>query len=114
MPSHYIGSTETTFKQRFNNHKASFKHAGKANQTALSKYIWSLRNDGTDYQVNWEILMRAPAYSNKSKRCDLCVTEKLLIATADKKVLLNKRSELLSKCRHKNKHRISSFVRVLI
>ena len=114
MPRHYIGSTETTFKQRFNNHKASFKHADKANQTALSKYIWSLRNDGTDYQVNWEILMRAPAYSNKTKRCDLCVTEKLLIATADKKVLLNKRSELLSKCRHKNKHRISSFVRAPI
>ena len=38
-----------------------------------------------------------------SRRCDLCLTEKLKIMREDPELLLNKRSELVSKCRHKNK-----------
>ena len=38
----------------------------------------------------------AVAYSNKTKRCHLCITEKLHIRNADKANLLNKRSELIS------------------
>ena len=38
---HYIGSTATVFKWRYSNHKASFNHASKANQTELFKYFWS-------------------------------------------------------------------------
>ena len=33
----------------------------------------------------------------------LCLTEKMFILQADKKNLLNKRSKLVSKCRHINK-----------
>ena len=33
-----------------------------------------------------------PAYSCLSKRCDLCLTKKIMILSADKSVLLNKRS----------------------
>ncbi|PIK34222.1 hypothetical protein BSL78_28957 [Apostichopus japonicus] len=43
------------------------------------------------------------AYSNESKRCNLCLTEKLIIINTDKRTLLNKRPELISKCRHENK-----------
>jgi len=35
----YIGLCSTTSKTRFNNHKASFLHADKANNTQLSKHI---------------------------------------------------------------------------
>ena len=42
-------------------------------------------------------------HSNISKRCDLCLTEKLMIITANPDRILNKRSELISKCRHENK-----------
>ena len=42
-------------------------------------------------------------YSNKSKRCHLCLTEKLYLVRAKKPSLLNKRTELISKCRHENK-----------
>ena len=108
---HYIGSTETTFKVRYGNHKASITHASKANQTELSKYVWQLKREKTDYRIAWKILRRAHGYTNASRRCDLCLTEKLLIAKADKRSLLNKRSELASKCRHQNKFYLSNFVR---
>ena len=35
---------------------------------------------------------------------DLCLTEKYMVARANYKDLLNKRTELISKCRHKNKY----------
>ena len=38
--------------------------------------------------------------------CNLCLEEKPCIMKADKKYLLNKRAEIFSKCRHKNKHKI--------
>ena len=52
---------------------------------------------------------KAPAYSNLSKRYDLCLTEKFsyMIISADK---LNKRSEIILKCRHQNKFYLSNFV----
>ena len=36
--------------------------------------------------------------------CDLCLTKKYIIARANKNNLLNKRFELISKCRHRNKY----------
>jgi len=35
--------------------------------------------------------------------CNLCLMEKLCILSADKSTLHNKRSELITKCRHENK-----------
>ena len=99
----YIGLTEGTFKQRFSQHKATFKHRKYTNSTELSKYIWKLRDNNQDFNIKWTIISRARPYSNISKRCDLCLTEKLMIITANPSRILNKRSELISKCRHENK-----------
>ena len=71
--------------------------------TCLSKYVWELKDKGTDHEIKWSILKRAKPYSGKPSRCNLCLAEKLCILTADKSVLLNKRSELITKCRHENK-----------
>ena len=109
-PKVYIGSTETSFKQRYSNHLLSFRRERYGNQTELSKYIWSLKREDNNFRVRWEVLRRAPAYSCLSKRCDLCLTEKLMILSADKSTLLNKRSEIISKCRHQNKFCLSNFV----
>ena len=38
---------------------------------------------------------------NPQKRCDLCLLEKVSIICADPDTLLNKRTELITKCRHK-------------
>ena len=99
----YIGLTEGTFKQRFSQHKATFKHRKYTNNTELSKYIWKLRDNNQDFNIKWTIIRRARPYNNISKRCDLCLTEKLMIITADPDSIPSKRSELISKCRHENK-----------
>ena len=99
----YIGLTEGTFKQRFSQHKATFKHRKYTNSTELSKYIWKLRDNNQDFNIKWTIISRARPYNNISKRCDLCLTEKLMIITANPDRILNKRSELISKCHHENK-----------
>ena len=110
VPKVYIGSTETPFKHRYTNHLRSFRHEKYWNRTKLSKYIWNLKREGKNFRVNWNILRKAPAYSNLSKRCDHCLTEKLMIISADKSTLLNKRSELISKWRHQTKFYLSNFV----
>ena len=47
--------------------------------------------------------MKSQKYVCGSRKCDLCICEKLLIATADPNVLFNKRDELDSKCWNRNK-----------
>ena len=51
-----------------------------------------------------------PGYSNISKRCLLCLTEKVVIATYENlEELLNKRSELMAKSHHNNKFLLSNY-----
>ena len=45
--------------------------------------------------------IRLPLCDTRS--CDLRITEKYIIAREDQKRLLNKRTEFISKCRHRNK-----------
>ena len=70
---------------------------------------WTLKDSNTNYKIDWSILATAPAYSNKRKRCHLCLTEKLYLIKAKKPTLLNKRTELISKCRHENKFYLANF-----
>ena len=97
----YIGLTEGTFKQRYTQQKLSFQNRNYSNSTELSKHIWTPKDK--NFTINWSILAAAPAYSNKSKRCHLCLIEKLYVVRAKKPSLLNKTTELIFKCRHKNK-----------
>ena len=105
----YFGLTEGPFKNRYYNHLTSFRHEQYSNATELSKYVWDLKRASADFQINWSISRRAPAYSTKSRSCPLCLAEKLCIITADKRHLLNRRSELVSTCRHRRKHLLALF-----
>ena len=102
QPKIYIGSTEHSFKARFNNHKISLRNRKHSHSTCLSKYIWELKDKGTHHEIKWSIIKRAKPYSGKPPGA-ICVFLKLCILTADKSVLLNKGSELITKCRHENK-----------
>ena len=42
----YLGAVETSFKERYRNHKQDFKHKRYLKCTKLSKYIWTLKNQG--------------------------------------------------------------------
>ena len=107
--NNYIGLTEHSFKDRLYKHRNSFKYRNKINSTELSKHIWNLKDNKIEnVEIKWSILDRAPAFKNGSKRCNLCLTEKYHIIYQDLETL-NKRSELLSNCRHKCKHLLSNF-----
>ena len=54
--------------------------------------------------VKWSVAAYASTYRCGSRRYDLCLTEKYVIARANHTNLLNKRTELISKCRHKNNY----------
>ena len=83
----------------------------ESNWTTLSTKIQELQNSNRDYKVTWSIVDRACTYTAGAKSCDLCTAEKMHIALGRKgfKKLpdgckpLNKRSELMSKCRHQAK-----------
>ena len=93
----YIGLTEHPFMQRYSNHIQSLKHEKYGNSTELSKLVWQFKRESEEFKITWSINQSAKAYTNKTKFCNLCLTEKLSIINADKTAILNKRSELISK-----------------
>ena len=103
----YIGLCATDFKTRFRNHKSSFTHQYKQNQTELSKYIWNLKNNNINYKIEWKIMQKSQPYSNTTKRCNLCLTEKYITTYKPKESSLNKRSEIASSCRHSRSYLLS-------
>ena len=103
----YIGSTEPPFKKRHYNHKSDMNIESRRNNTELSKHVWRLKETNAPVTIKWRIAEQAKGYSNVSKWCNLCVTEKFRIITADGSTRLNKRSKLISKCRHANKFQLS-------
>ena len=104
----YVGLTATAFKTRWRNHQMSFKHEKKRYDTELSKYLWELKMKNEEFKVSWKILAKARAYSNLSKRCNLCIEEKYFIITHPQMATLNKRNELVSTCRHRRNYILKS------
>ena len=98
----YIGLTEHSFKQRFTNHNQSFRHQKCSNSTELSKLIWKLKNSKTNYNITRKVLQSSIPYKIGGSKWDLCLSKKLHIIKASYPII-NKRTELISKCRHKNK-----------
>jgi hypothetical protein len=99
----YIGLTENTFKTRYSSHTSSFRHEKLRYSTELSKKVWELHDSNTSHNISWRIIQHAFPYKGGMRECNLCVTEKLFILMSDNTNLLNKRRELVSKCRHTNK-----------
>ena len=96
----YYGLTETSFKERYGNHKRSSRNERYKNDTELSKYIWDLTSAYKVPTIKWSIVKRIHR-NTKSDFCKLCLTEKHFILNdlgANK--LLNKKSEFVNKCRH--------------
>ena len=108
----YIGSTATTFKQRYGAHKYSFDHVEKETATALSGEIWRLKriDPDYDYDLRFSVLMLAKAYNRETKFCQLCLSERTKILYRDKAKNMNRRSELHSKCFHYEKHRLDRWI----
>ena len=65
----------------------------------------------SQYTIKWSIMKKVKAYKPGSKRCNLCLEEKLLIMKAKKTECLNKRSDLISKCRHVTRYLLNQVVK---
>ena len=106
----YIGQTKRTFKERHKEHADSFKSKSLFKRSKLSRHIWSLKEKNKDYQINWSVMSKARKYTRESKFCKLCNTEKTFIARQDPAVGLNARSELLTRCPHRDGHLLTNWV----
>ena len=90
----YFGTCEQSSKERYNNHTSSFKNRSRQKSTELSNYIWELKENRKNYTIDCLIAMKAHPYICGTKKCDLCLCEKLMIARANSASLLNKRDNL--------------------
>ena len=75
----YVGITAPSWKLRYGNHKASFKHSAKRKNTKLSGYIWSLKDEGIKPEVKWRILARCQPSKASSNSCRLCLRKKFIV-----------------------------------
>ena len=104
----YIGSTELSFKKRYYGHSTDLSNPPTEESkggTTLSAYYWQQKEKGHKPVIKWTILKKCQKYRAGSRKCDVCLTEKLLILKS-KYSLLNKRTELMYKCPHARKHRL--------
>ena len=95
--------TSNEFKGRYRIHKKSFNNAKyEREMELLSKYIGDLKRKQRRFRIKWTVLTHVSAYRSGSKRCNLRIEEKLQTMLINKNSLLNRRSEILAKCRHRD------------
>ena len=104
----YKGITHNEFKTREGNHELTFRDRAYEDKTELSKEIWNIKDKEGTYDIKWRIISLNPPYNPATKRCRLCISEKVEILESDSPNLLNKRSEIVSKCPHMNKFQLSN------
>ena len=95
----YKGNCEASFKKRYSNYKKSFNVPLYKHETKLSTEYWNLKK---------KIKGIYKSYNLTSKRCNLCLTKKLEILDDPDKNLLSKRSEIITQCRRKYKHKLKT------
>ena len=76
----YYHTYDVEFKYWYNNHKNSFRNQDYENKTELSKHIWQLKRNGTEFNLKWSIAAYATPYRCGTRRCDLYLTQTYIIA----------------------------------
>ena len=110
--SKYIGLTEPAFKLRWSDHMSSCNNRSQMNKTKLSQEFWRIKDSGQNLDrhqnVKFSIVKKSSPYRIGSKKCNLCLWEKLMIMKNEQS-LINKRDEFISKCRHTSKFILNKF-----
>ena len=89
------------------NHRKSFKNRKYKTDTEPSYEIWKVKEQNKNADISWEILGICQLYNTSSKRYMLCLNENLPITLL--KEHLNKRTEIISKCRHSIKCNLGNY-----
>ena len=72
----YLCATKTLFNERHSNRTQDFKHKMQMKCTKLSKYIWSLKNQGIIPIVKWRIVEKVSSKISPNY-CKLCFVGKM-------------------------------------
>lgn len=96
----YIGMTASEIKTIFNNQIKSFNHEAYKNETELSSHVWDLKRRKQNFSIVWSIISQ---HNNRLTSHNKCSLKKLATMKADKSILLNRRSALVSTWRHREK-----------
>ena len=97
---YYYGTSDNPFKERYENHKRSFRYRSYLTASDLSKYYWKLVDKDAVPIVNFPIAkhVKGNTFINS---CNSCLSAKVFIMRNLEDVnMLSKRSEFISKCRH--------------
>ena len=104
----YKGICSTAFKDRYGNHKKAFNKEQYKTDSELSKEVWKIKEKGGNFSIKWSKEKNYQSYKPETRRCSLCDQEKLAIALYPGKNLLNKRNEVISRCRHRAKFKLAN------
>ena len=98
----YIGQTTNTFRNRLALHNSDVRT--EKNRTGLTTYLIGKKKKGINVdEIKWSKMFEVHPRQKGEKMCNLCNLEKTSIAIADPSISLNKRSEILQRCRHRDK-----------
>ena len=98
-------------EKRYYNHTKSLRNKRYKNETSLSTYVWKIKKEiGQIPTLAWSVVRTVSVYSNTTKKCGLCLHDKLeILMYLDPEELLNKRSEIMSRCPHERKYLLSNY-----
>ena len=109
----YYGISETKFKSRYADYRKSFKNRKHKTDTELSNEIWKLKEQQQkkkNVDISWETLEKFSTRTKAStNQCMLCLNEKLAIPLHKEDNILNKRTEIISKCRRSIKYNLANY-----
>ena len=73
-------------------------------ETALSEYIWDLKEENQRYSISWHVIERTQGFNPITLQCKLCLSEVVNILLNPTEASLNKKSEAYHYCRHRKKY----------
>ena len=96
----YTCLTNCKLKDRLYEYNANTNKPNHHTFTRLADYVWKKKEQRVDINnYKWE-------YQPGQKKCDLCLTEKMMIMKDRNPCSLNKRSDLMNWCQHKWPYRL--------
>ena len=76
----YTGLTKRKFKDRLYEHNADTNNSNHRTFTRLAGYVWQKKDQSVHINnYKWEMLKKCSTYQPGQKKCDLCLTEKMMI-----------------------------------
>ena len=75
----YVAYNSSSLKNRYTNHKHSFKHKKLKYTTSISNLIHELKDKGREFDIKWRLIKTANSYKLGNKICNLCICEALII-----------------------------------